>query len=201
MVSVALRGAFSRKSIKVDSPRCVCNNRKPPPPRLPAIGVHDGQGKAGGHGGIHRVAACAQHLKPGIRGQVVHADYHAVPRPHRLFVPVRQTRSLCHPARPDRPRLLTGTMRRPGWPPGQGGNTVDSWLSSSITRKRPAHHSGSKASDPERPFQSARAHLYCKRDSTMRNFAAIPVSMPPEKSKTVYRGPPWARGRRTISAT
>ncbi len=51
--------------------------------------VHDGQGKAGGHGGVHGVATLAQHLKAGVGGQVVDADHHPTARAYRLLVAVR----------------------------------------------------------------------------------------------------------------
>ncbi len=50
--------------------------------------MHYGQGKAGGHGGVHGVAARAQRFQSGIGGQVVDADHHAVPRAHRLFIAI-----------------------------------------------------------------------------------------------------------------
>ena len=47
--------------------------------------MDDGEGKAGGHGGIHGVAALAQDLEAGVGGKVVHADHHAVARADGLL--------------------------------------------------------------------------------------------------------------------
>ena len=40
------------------------------------------QGKAGGHGGIHRVASCLHHLYTRTGRQLVHAGHHGVRRMH-----------------------------------------------------------------------------------------------------------------------
>ena len=48
-------------------------------------GMDDGEGKAGGHGRIHGVAAFAQDLHAGVGGKVVHADHHAVARANGLL--------------------------------------------------------------------------------------------------------------------
>ena len=42
--------------------------------------MHHCQGKAGGHGGVHGVAALAQEFKAGVGGEVVDADHHSMPR-------------------------------------------------------------------------------------------------------------------------
>ena len=74
--------------MKVEWPSWVRSSRKPPPPRLPAMGCTTAERKAGGHGGVDRVAALAQNFKAGVGGKMVHADDHAVPRAHRLLVAI-----------------------------------------------------------------------------------------------------------------
>jgi hypothetical protein len=41
-------------------------------------GMDHGQSKAGGHGGVHGVAARAQDFEAGVGGEVMDADHHAV---------------------------------------------------------------------------------------------------------------------------
>ena len=48
-------------------------------------GMDDGQGKAGGHGGIDRVAAGAEDIEAGVGGQVMDGDDHAVRGADRLL--------------------------------------------------------------------------------------------------------------------
>ena len=51
-------------------------------------GVDDGQGKAGGHGGVDGVSALAQHFEAGVGGQVLDADHHAVRGAHGFLVAI-----------------------------------------------------------------------------------------------------------------
>ena len=50
--------------------------------------MHDGESKAGGYGGVDCVAAFAQDLHAGVRGQVMDADDHAVARAHGLLAAI-----------------------------------------------------------------------------------------------------------------
>ena len=82
------RGFFAKVDETWLFRRGYADSRKPPPPRLPAAGCDDGESETGCHGGVHSVAALAQHLKPGIGGQVVHAHNHSVAGANRLLVEV-----------------------------------------------------------------------------------------------------------------
>ena len=48
-------------------------------------GMDNGEGKAGGHSRIHRIAAFFQDFKAGVGGKVVNADHHAVARTDGLL--------------------------------------------------------------------------------------------------------------------
>jgi hypothetical protein len=50
--------------------------------------MHHGQGKAGGHSGVHGVAARAQRFKARVGGEMVDADHHGVPCAHRLLIAI-----------------------------------------------------------------------------------------------------------------
>ncbi len=74
--------------MKVDLPVVGTQQQKASAAQVAGRRMHHGQRKAGGHGGVYRVAARAQHLNAGIRGQVMDADHHAMRRAHRLLVAI-----------------------------------------------------------------------------------------------------------------
>jgi hypothetical protein len=52
--------------------------------------MNDGESEARGYGCVYRVAAGAENFNPGIGGQMMHADHHAVLSKDRLLVEIRQ---------------------------------------------------------------------------------------------------------------